>query len=185
MAAGKAILILGGGIGGIVAATRLRQRLAREHRVILVEKQADHVFKLAAWVIDACEAAGAKDSEHWISREVVRARKEAEEARKVAVEQLKQVRYFHRQARWLQERFPEAKFRDVEGLVKLVDRKKIETDDWSLTPGRYDGVAPEEVDEDFDFETVLREIHVELQDLNAEAQELAATIAQNFEELGV
>ena len=44
MANGKTILILGGGIGGIIAATRLRQRLAPEHRVVLVEKEADHVF---------------------------------------------------------------------------------------------------------------------------------------------
>ena len=44
MAAGKTVLILGGGIGGIVAAIRLRQRLAPEHRVVLVEKEADHVF---------------------------------------------------------------------------------------------------------------------------------------------
>jgi sulfide:quinone oxidoreductase len=44
MADGKTALILGGGIGGIVAATRLRQRLAPEHRVVLVEKEADHVF---------------------------------------------------------------------------------------------------------------------------------------------
>src|SRR3990172_1132774 len=44
MAAGKTILILGAGVGGIIAATRLRQRLASEHRVILVEKEAEHVF---------------------------------------------------------------------------------------------------------------------------------------------
>ncbi len=44
MATGKTVLILGGGVGGIVAATRLRQRLAPEHRVVLVEKEADHVF---------------------------------------------------------------------------------------------------------------------------------------------
>jgi sulfide:quinone oxidoreductase len=44
MATGKTVLILGGGVGGIIAATRLRQRLAPEHRVVLVEKEADHVF---------------------------------------------------------------------------------------------------------------------------------------------
>ncbi len=45
MATGKkVILVLGGGIGGIVAATRLRQRLARKHRVVLLEKEADHIF---------------------------------------------------------------------------------------------------------------------------------------------
>ncbi len=44
MAAGKTVLILGGGVGGIVAATRLRRLLGPEHRVVLVEKEADHVF---------------------------------------------------------------------------------------------------------------------------------------------
>ena len=73
----------------------------------------------------------------------------------------------------------------MEGLVKLVDRSEIEANDWSLTPGRYVGVAPEQEDEDFDFEETLREIHVELEDLNAEAARLAATIKKNFEELGV
>lgn len=95
------------------------------------------------------------------------------------------MRYFWQQAHWLTERFPEAKLCDVEGLVKLVDRAGIEANDWSLTPGRYVGVAPEEVDEDFDFEETLREIHVELEDLNVEAIRLAATIKNNFEELGI
>lgn len=44
MAAGKTVLILGGGVGGIVVATRLRRLLAPGHRVVLVEKEADHVF---------------------------------------------------------------------------------------------------------------------------------------------
>ena len=95
------------------------------------------------------------------------------------------MRYFWKQARWPAERFPEAKLCDVEGLVKLVDRDEIAANDWSLTPGRYVGVAPEEVEEDFDFEEALREIHVELEDLNAEAAKLAATIKNNFEELGI
>ena len=73
----------------------------------------------------------------------------------------------------------------MEGLVKLVDRAEIEANDWSLTPGRYVGITPEEEDEDFDFEDVLREIHIELEDLNAEAATLAATIKKNFGELGI
>jgi type I restriction enzyme M protein len=44
---------------------------------------------------------------------------------------------------------------------------------------------PEVEDEDFDFEEALRDIHVELQDLNTEAVELAGMIARNFEELGI
>jgi type I restriction enzyme M protein len=69
--------------------------------------------------------------------------------------------------------------------VKLVDRKEIEAADWSLTPGRYVGVAPAEEDEDFDFEQTLRDIHTELADLNKEAAELAATIQRNLEGLGI
>lgn len=42
---GKTVLILGGGIGGVVAASRLRRLLAREQRVILVEREADHLFQ--------------------------------------------------------------------------------------------------------------------------------------------
>ncbi|MGR9013271.1 MAG: N-6 DNA methylase [Gammaproteobacteria bacterium] len=111
--------------------------------------------------------------------------KKIEHWRKHSVEQLKLVRYFYKQAHWLLSRFPEGKLADVEGLVKLVDIKTIEAADWSLTPGRYVGVAPEEVDEDFDFEETLRDIHIELKGLNEEAVELAAQIARNFEELGV
>jgi type I restriction enzyme M protein len=73
----------------------------------------------------------------------------------------------------------------VAGLVRLVGRPEIEAADWSLTPGRYVGVAPPEVDEDLDFEQTLRDIHTELADLNKEAVQLAAKIQVNSEELGV
>jgi len=118
-------------------------------------------------------------------RSATRFLKDLDAARKDAVEQLKQAAYFHRQVTWLPDRFPEAKLADVPGLVKLVDRKDIEAADWSLTPGRYVGVAPPEEDEDFDFEEKLRDIHVELSSLNEEAAELARKIQENFEELGV
>jgi type I restriction enzyme M protein len=82
--------------------------------------------------------------------------KQLDEERKAAVEQLKHAVYFHRQVAWLQDRFPKAELQAVPGLVKLVDRKDIEAADWSLTPGRYVGVAPPEEDENFDFEQTLR-----------------------------
>lgn len=164
--------------------TREYQPMAEASRDLI--KQTDLIYKLATRLIDTCEMeCNAKESDAWVSRDIIRARKAADETRRLAVEQLKQVRYFWKQADWLTERFPEAKLRDVEGLVKLVDIKEIEANDWSLTPGRYVGVAPVEVDEDFDFEETLREIHIELEGLNAEAVTLAATIKRNFEELGI
>ena len=111
--------------------------------------------------------------------------KELDELRKEAVQQLKKIRYIFKQAHWLQERFPKAQLRDVEGLVKLVDKKEIKEHDWSLTPGRYVGVAPEVEDEGFDFEETMRDIHIELKGLNEEAAMLAAQIQKNFEELGI
>ena len=149
-------------------------------------KQADLLFKLVSRCIEAGEnGGGAGANEARPGREVARGRKIADEARHAAVEQLKEVRYFHKQAAWLTERFPNGTLVDVEGLVRLVDRKELAKNDWSLTPGRYVGVAPEEEDEDFDFEEALREIHLELQGLNEESAALAARIARNFEELGV
>ena len=95
------------------------------------------------------------------------------------------MRHFQRAAAWLIERFPEGEMRDVPGLCKVVSRADIEAADWSLTPGRYVGVAPAEVDEDFDFEQAMRDIHVELADLIRESVELAARIQANFEGLAV
>ncbi|MFM6323401.1 MAG: N-6 DNA methylase [Microcystis panniformis] len=150
-------------------------------------KQADLVNKLLGRAIERAEKdLGARDSKlWWNSRELNTLRKEADTSRQNAIEQLKSLRGFYRHAHWLLERFPDAKLRDVEGLVKVVDREELQANDWSLTPGRYVGVSPEEEDEGFDFEETLREIHLELNDLNFEAIRLADEIAKNFEGLGI
>ena len=137
-------------------------------------RQANHLYKLLSRAAEVTKKNGRGNP-----------LKALDEARKAAVEHLESPRYFWRQARWLQERFPDAELRDVEGLVKLVDLKELQENDWSLTPGRYVGVTPEEEDDDFDFEEALREIHVELEGLNSEATILASTIKRNFEELGI
>ena len=149
-------------------------------------KQIDLTAKLARRAVEiAVRELRARESDLWASTEINRARRALEGARRHAVEALRRSRYYVRHANWLQERFPEAELRDVEGLVKLVKRSKIEAHDWSLTPGRYVGVAPKQEDEDFDFEEALRSIQIDLTGLNEEAVALAAQIAQNFEELGV
>ena len=148
-------------------------------------RQIDLAAKLAGRVVDiAVRELEAPESDLWNNAEITRARRALEDGRRDAVEALERACYFVRQADWLQERFPKAELRNVEGLVKRVDRAEIEAHDWSLTPGRYVGVAPEEEDEDFDFEEALRSIHIDLKGLNEEAAALAARIARNFEELG-
>ena len=149
-------------------------------------KGVDLVCKLAGRVVDTAEKdAEARDHEEWDSRAIGRLEKDLDARRKGLVEQLKRTAYFERQAHWLLSRFPDAKFVAVAGLCRAVTLKDIEAADWSLTPGRYVGVAPAEVDEDFDFEQVLKDIHIELADLNEEAVGLAAKIQENFEGLGI
>lgn len=147
-------------------------------------KQIDLVAKLAGRVVDtAIKDLAARDSDKWVNAEVTRARKALEGARGDAVEAMRAARYFVKQADWLQDRFPDAALCNVEGLVKLVSRTEIAAQDWSLTPGRFVGVVPEEVDENFDFEEELRSIHLDLKGLNEEAAKLAVRIVRNFEDL--
>jgi type I restriction enzyme M protein len=164
-------------------------------------KDVDLVCKLAVRLVDAAEKdANARNHAAWDGRAIGRLEKELEAARAGfdeqkkdgavirhlgLVEQLKRTAYFQRQAHWLFSRFPEAQFVPVPGLCRVVTSAEIKAADWSLTPGRYVGVAPAEVDEDFDFEQVLKDIHVELADLNQEAVGLAKKIQKNFEEMGI
>ena len=180
------------------------QHKAYDHCAPLAEsirglsKQIDHLAKLASKAIDmATKRLSAGKHEAWNGSDIRRLEQavikppkpdasDAEQSkhlRPVVSAALRRPPYFHRQAHWLQSRFPDAELVDVPGLCKLTARSEIESNDWSLTPGRYVGVAPPEEDEDFDFEERMREIHIELRGLNEEAAELAETISTNIQEL--
>ncbi|MDG6004546.1 MAG: SAM-dependent DNA methyltransferase [Candidatus Brocadia sp.] len=149
-----------------------------------LSKEAELMYRLATRLIDICLTEhNARENGTWNTREIASLKKQTEEERDKAVHQLKQARYFHHQAEWLIERFPDEELRDVEGLVKLVDKEELKENDWSLTPGRYVGVAPEEEAPDFDFGEAMRTIHAELEDLNAQAGDLAKKIQENFKKL--
>ena len=78
----------------------------------------------------------------------------------------------------MKQHFPKGKYVDVAGLCKVATLGEIEAQGWSLNPGRYVGVAERAVD-DFEFMDRLEELNEELEVLNAQAQELEATIAEN------
>ncbi|MGR3914116.1 MAG: N-6 DNA methylase [Gammaproteobacteria bacterium] len=149
-------------------------------------KQIEILHKLAINLLTTRDKkAEPKNQQTRITRDTARARKTLDAARQTALAQLKQVHYFHRQACYLTERFPDAKLRDVAGLVKLVSTKEISENDWSLTPGRYVGVSPEQADEDFDFTETMRGLHAELRELNTESAKLAGKIDKNLATLGL
>ncbi|MEM9823971.1 MAG: class I SAM-dependent DNA methyltransferase [Bacteroidota bacterium] len=76
---------------------------------------------------------------------------------------------------WFKERFPKETYKDVEGLCKVANLEEIKEQDYSLTPGRYVGVAIE-IDMDFDYKGRMKEIHAELTKLNGEANVLMEQI---------
>ncbi len=51
MARGRTVLVLGGGVGGVVAARRLRKRLPGSDRVVLIDRESKHLFQSSLlWV---------------------------------------------------------------------------------------------------------------------------------------
>jgi type I restriction enzyme M protein len=172
-------------------ATNEKQHAARKsfdpiaERIKGLIKQVDLLYKLASRVVSFAADLTASDEVAAVydRRENAKLAKQLEEQRRAAVDQLKHAAYFHRHIIWLQDRFPDAEIQPLSGLVKVVTRKEIADADWSLTPSRYVGIAKSEVDEDFDFEQSITDIHSELATLNKEAVSLAKTVQQNLEEL--
>ncbi|WP_123150767.1 type I restriction-modification system subunit M [Mesorhizobium delmotii] len=81
------------------------------------------------------------------------------------------------------ELFPDGSYRDVLGLCKIITRDEIKAQDWSLSPGRYVGVAPGHSPDEEAFKVILEALQEGLEGLNAEAAQLQARIAQNVAEL--
>ena len=99
---------------------------------------------------------------------------------------MKQAAYLIHQVHWLHSRFPYAQFEDVPGLCKAVPiegKDGIAANDYSLTPGRYVGVAVDINGGEEDSEETMRGIHAELAELNDKAAELGSQIQKNWMEL--
>ena len=151
-----------------------------------LQKYINEVHKLATRAVELAEKKlDARKQETWDAKEIKKQRDALDTARDTAISAIKSTLYVKAQVSWLQSRFPEAALVDVPGLCKVVTRDEITKQDSSLTPGRYVGVTALEGEDEDDFEERMREIHLELASLNEEAVELAASIAANFEELGL
>jgi type I restriction enzyme M protein len=70
-------------------------------------------------------------------------------------------------------------YADVPGLCKAASLSEIKAQGWSLSPGRYVGVAPGQDVSNEDFKKHLETLNEELESLNNQAQELEQTIAAN------
>jgi len=78
--------------------------------------------------------------------------------------------------------FPDGHYVDVQGLCAVVTLDQIESQGWSLNPGRYVGVATTEND-GVDFRVRLQELSEELRKSNDEAAVLQERIEANVAEL--
>lgn len=181
-------------LAALTAAQAELEALQPEIKILhkMVETQHKTVLRLA----DAAEKTlRARSSAAWDGKAVRDAKKQLQPAdgerdeeptpHDVAMDTFKAAPYFIAQGHWLLSRFPAAQFVAVPGLCKAVTRHDIEHNDWSLTPGRYVGVAAGGgADEDEEaFIERMRAIHSELEELNLKAVELAVAIQTNFAEL--
>ena len=69
-----------------------------------------------------------------------------------------------------------ARWRRVEGPVKLENCAESESNDWRLMPDRYLGGAPEKSAENPDFEEALRTIRIRLDWLNEKTRKSTSQI---------
>jgi len=74
------------------------------------------------------------------------------------------------------------KYEDIKGLCKVATLNEIRANGYSLTPGRYVGVAPPP-EEEYDFRERLVEFNSELSRLNQKAKEIELQIDENIRQI--
>jgi type I restriction enzyme M protein len=155
---------------------------ARHKAWLKLLDQADKSLRARQWVGFATDAT--RDAKKSLLPRDTKKREKLT-VRDLGVDAFKRASYFISQGHWLLSRFPDGLYVDVLGLCKAVKQKEIENNDYSLTPGRYVGVAigTQDADDGEAFAELMCEIHTELNDLNAQAFKLAQKIQTSFAEL--
>jgi len=162
--------------------TALAELEARHKAVLKLLELAEKALRARQWPCLAFDSAR-EAKKALLPRDLKK--REKLTVRDLAVDACKRVGYFITQGHWLLSRFPQGLYEDVPGLCKAVTQAEIAANDYSLTPGRYVGVAlsVEDDDDGEAFRTRMMEIHSELAELNEEAVGLAAGIQASFAEL--
>lgn len=159
------------------AATRALTKLSGAAAICVdAAAELDKLTKLTGRLLDTA-LAGA-DGRQIDRRAARRSAKDLEERGGALARLLKLISYFENQARWLLDRFPDGRFVDVPGLCRIVKRADIAESDWSLSPGRYVGLAPELTESAESFRDRFAVINDELTSLNSQARELEDAIAK-------
>jgi len=74
------------------------------------------------------------------------------------------------------------RYKDIKGLCKVAALDEIRENGYSLTPGRYVGVAPPPKEE-YDFRERLIELNIELNGLNEKVKKLESEIYRNVKRI--
>lgn len=80
------------------------------------------------------------------------------------------------------ERFPDGSYADINGLCRVATVAEIESQGWSLNPGRYVGTEIEDLEDEV-FEEKLAAAHLELRGLASRATELEASVESVLSQL--
>ena len=150
------------------------QQLLSDYKVVL----GDTTVASAQEALDKQKAA-AKEA---IANATRKEKKRFEAEQNALIADLEDILETARQREWLTEKFGDGEYKDVLGLCKVATIQEIEEKNYSLTPGAYVGVAEQE-DDGVDFHERMNEIHVELAQLNKDANVLMDEIQKAWEEL--
>lgn len=155
-----------------------------EKRDLLTEcNSIEHLHEILAITqeqIKICEETAQK-AEAQADRKSKKAIKQANED---MIANIKENEEIIKQAIWLTDKFGDGTYADIAGLCKIAENSEIKEKNYSLTPGAYVGVAEVEEDDE-DFAERMKEIHVELNKLQSESNDLMATINANLKEFGL
>lgn len=142
------------------------------HFIMDIYKQSDKTLKLKA-------------NPEWSKQNLPKADKNLEESFNTLKEKIQDIKYWEGNITWLQDKFPNAIYQDIEGLCKVASKDEyVDEHDYSLNAGRYVGVALEEEKLSLkEYKNKLLNLNSQLELLNKESIEIQKNISKNILEM--